>query len=467
MNLRAEKLLIAACTAAFLSFTYAPAQTLNERGAPIVSSAMTENMGYRFLERLTNEAGGRVTGTRGYERALEILVEEGRKAGVNVELEAISVPGWRRGDDRIKLLSPHERDIRCAVLGFVDAAPSFDADVFDAGAGRNSNYNSAVAGRIALVDQDGGLYRFEAIDTAAAHGAIAVLFINSKKGGKLALGTGNFRAEKCKIPAFTVTYEDGMLLRRIMKSGLDARLRVECNSKCLGDVKTSNAVVHLPGKTSEKIVIGAHLDSWDIGQGAVDNGFGSAILFELARIFSKYQKDNDRGIDFVWFAGEETGLLGSKEYAKQHGGENISAMINMDMTGIPNGINLMGFEDFRAYFEPLAESLKSSGFNRGVVSNAWINSDHTFFMLEGIPSFVFESILEDEMTDYYHDYGDTFDKAQARHIASGAATIGLFLREMANSKDLPKIRKSHAEINDLLRKNKQEDRMRRQGWWRD
>ena len=103
-------------------------------------------------------------------------------------------------------------------------------------------------------------------------------------------------------------------------------------------MRTANLVATLPGRVSEKVVIGAHFDSWDLGQGALDNGLGIVQAYDVARLLKTIHPDNHYTLEFVWFNAEEFGLYGSYAYIEKHKNEPIRSMINLDMVGDPIGI---------------------------------------------------------------------------------------------------------------------------------
>lgn len=443
----------------------------NEYWSKIVGLAFFENRSYDFLERLCDEAGGRLPGSENNEKGLLTLKSELAKEGVEVEFESFSMPGWRRGADKISALEPFRRDLRIAALGYVDAADAFEAEVVDALHGCRSDYDTISAkGKIVIVDQKSAAgkprnLRYEAIEIAAEQGAKAILFIHDKIGGLTLSGASNFSGKPAAIPAFSVTFEEGYRIRRLLKRGVDVKLRVETKSRCIGEEIVKNAVARVEGRSKKKIVVGAHYDSWDFGQGGVDNGHGTAILFDVARILTQIRSDNLYAIEFVWFNAEELGLWGSRKYVEAHKNDSIIAMINMDMTGSPNGFNAMGFEEFVPFFEDLCDKLNGFDMSRGVSNNPWTNSDHMYFMLEGIPSFTLSAHLDEDMYHYYHDFGDTFDKASKRYISDAAAIVSLLAYELANAEELEFKKLSREETRDMLIEHNLDERLKRQKQW--
>ncbi|MBE2279552.1 MAG: M28 family peptidase [Ignavibacteriaceae bacterium] len=434
----------------------------------VAGSALLNNHSYSFLQKLTDEAGGRLPGSESNKKGIKILQESLSELGISSKLENFNMPGWFRGNDIVKLVTPEVKILRSAALGYTGQLKKTTAEVIFAGHGYGYEYeNLDVKSKIVIVTQEAPpgkeeLFRFEMIDSAAEKGAIAILIINKAKGGKLLLGTGNFQGVQTKIPAFTVTFEEGKRLERLIKAGVKVEIEIEVNSYC-EEIISQNIVVTFPGKSKSKIVVGAHFDGWDIGQGAVDNGLGTAILFEIARLINQFSPGNFHTIELVWFNGEETGLWGSKKYVEAHRNEDIRIMINMDMTGYPTGINVMGFSEMM----PIAKNIVSlfNGFElrSGVTNSPWTNSDHMPFMLAGIPTFGINATLDEPMSREYHDLGDSFDKVSKNYLSAAAAFVAVSALKLANAEDLPLIRKDENEVMELLRKYNLENRLRRQG----
>ncbi|MGE5496649.1 MAG: M28 family peptidase, partial [Syntrophothermus sp.] len=394
----------------------------------MVSSAFLENRSYDVLERLCDEAGGRLMGSDINKKAVSILIEELGKSGIKARTETFKIPGWKRGKDEVVMTVPAERMMQAVALGYVDKTPEFETEVYNAGYGFDEDYKGdSFRGKIALVSSERPkgkepLLRYEIIDIAAAHGAKAVLFINDHAGTLNLSGVGNFQGTPAPIPAFSLNYEEGMWLKRLLSRDLKVKVRIDTESECI-EMESSNIVYTIPGKTEDKIVIGAHFDGWDLSQGAIDNGIGSAILFETARILNTYNTDNYYTIEFVWFNGEEFGLWGSKKYVEMHKNDRIAAMINMDMTGKPTGFNVMGFDQYIPFMEKLKNRLKGFDLSGGVVNIPYTNSDHIPFMFKGIPCFSLQAKLEEDMVKYYHSSGDSFDKVSINYLSQAAAVV--------------------------------------------
>ena len=432
----------------------------------LFSKAYFGHKGYDVLERLCDEAGGRMPGTEKSKKALNILKEELTEIGYDAKFEPYEMPGWFRGKDVVKMVEPTERILRAAALGYVDKKQAFTAEILDAGKGKKENFSTFnFNGKIALVEASKSS-RSKVIDIAAEHGAEAVLFTNRKEGGKLLCGVANFYGDPAAIPAYSITFEEGSWLKRLLKRNVPVRMMIDTRSYVTEDpITVNNVVASLPGKKDKRVVIGAHVDSWDLGNGGVDNGQGTAVIFEIAKIMKEIMPENELGIDFVWFNAEELGLWGSRAYANSHKGDSIVAMINMDMTGSPKGFNTFGYDHFKPLLEELTSTLDGFGWEKGIVSNPWTNSDHIFFMLNGTPTINIWGHLDKPQYNYYHDFGDTFDKQNKRYIADAAAVISILTYELANNPDIPQKIMTEKETMEFMRKHELEEQLKRQGWW--
>ena len=436
----------------------------------LIASAYLDNASYSFLQRICDEAGGRMVGSADNERALAILTTEMAKHDCTVRLERFRFPGFVRGDDVVEILEPLSRKLRAVALGNVDASPRIEATLVYAKEGREDSYGGLdVHGKIVLVTQEHvagqpEFLRSEAIAIASAKKAKAILFIKDTPGGTTLAGMANFQGTPCPIPAFSLTFEEGKWLQRLCDAGKSVRIGITTRS-AMRELETANAVVTLPGASTKKLVIGAHFDAWDVGQGAVDNGIGTAILFDVARLLKRYSPHNALTVECVWFNGEEIGLDGSKKYMELHDKDSIVAMINMDMTGSPTSFSAGGTDALLPFLEKLAKDLNGFSISPAIGNTAGTNSDHQPFMLHGIPTIAVWGKLDPEMVKNYHDLGDSFDKVSKRYLSDAAAVVSVLARELANTTTLSLRRRSAAETVEFLKKQGLEDRLRRQKEW--
>jgi len=456
-------------TIAFFAPLFLCSQT-NDIIIKMAGSAFLENKSHMVLQRLCDEAGGRLAGTAQNQKALSLLLEELEKTGLKARRETFSMPGWSRGADSVIMTDPTYRKLSAIALGYVEQKPRFSAQVIDAESGFEKSFKSAdFQNKIALVNSQPvrGMdmpLRSEIIKLAAAAGANAVLFINDRKGTLSLAGTGSFTGEPTAIPAYSLTYEEGMWLRRLLDQSIEVMLTVDTKSFC-HEIETDNIILTFPGERKDKIVLGAHLDSWDLSQGGLDNGIGSAVLFDIARIINTYHPRNLYTLELVWFNAEELGLFGSKAYMERHKTEDIAAMINMDMPGSPTGFNAMGFDEFIPFLEQLVKDLNGFDLKNGVANEPYTNSDHIPFMLHGISCITVMGHLDHEDVMYYHSAGDSFDKVRKKYISESAAVIAILATKLANQTDIAFRRLSPQQASELLIRYKLDNRLKRQGEW--
>lgn len=196
-------------------------------------------------------------------------------------------------------------------------------------------------------------------------------------------------------------------------------------------------------KTDESIIIGGHLDSWDLSTGAIDNGIGIAAILDIARTYKALDLQAQRNIKFVMFMGEEQGLLGSKEMVKMlaEKGElgNVAYMMNIDMSGNPKGFNASGREEMVPAFDEIGYKIQSvdSSYENTNANKAGLHSDHQSFMMEGVPVVGLVGNLERKVYSYYHSNGDDFSLVNEKHLKNTVRFAGMFLWELANLKEIP------------------------------
>jgi Iap family predicted aminopeptidase len=401
---------------------------------------------------------------------MQILIGELKSLGYDARKEAFSVPGWIRGRDEVTMTVPMVRSLRTVALGYVERHPEFEAVVVNAEYGFEETYSSIdAAGKIVLVTQQrpsgkSPLLRAEAIEIAAHHRAKGILFTNDHNGTLTLEGVSNFEGKQSAIPAYSLTFEEGKWIERLLRGGTIVRVKMKTESRC-AIVTSANVVATLPGEVAKKIVVGAHFDSWDMGQGAIDNGIGTAILFDLSRLLKTYAPRNYYTVEFVWFNGEELGLWGSKQYVAMHVGDDIGAMINMDMTGTPTGLNAMGCDQLVPFLKDLAGRLNGFDLKDGVLNQPSTNSDHQPFMLSGIPTISLLAHLDDDMGKFYHEMGDTFDKVSKRYLSDASAVMSVLVYELANNRSPLPGRRSEKETIELMKKFKLDERLKKSKEW--
>ncbi|HUV01387.1 MAG TPA: M28 family peptidase [Bacteroidales bacterium] len=437
----------------------------------MAGSAFLENRSYSILQRICDEAGARMMGTVQNEKAVEILKAELENIGAPVKLEGFKAIAWFPGENSLIVKEPYEKNLKAFPATQCVAFPKIEAPLIYANYGFNEDYNGLdVNDKIVLVSgeipTDGRKLRnMEAIEIAKNHGAKG-LIIHHNAPGTMAFSTsGNYNGIPLQIPAFTTTWEEGKWLARLLEKNIPVRVEAETKSY-LKEIVSNNVIVTFPGEVKDKIILGGHFDSAEKGQGAVDNGAGSAVAFEVARLINTFSPKNYLTIEIVWFNGEETGLWGSKKYLEKHRDEPIRAMINTDgMDGFPTGFNTCGFNEFRPLLEDLVERLNGFNLTDGVTETLGTNSDHVSFYLEGIPVLRVTSKKDTPVVSHYHELGDTFDKVNKKCFSEAAAVISIMIYELANNKDIKTYRRNEKEIREFCTKYDVIDILKREKEW--
>ena len=293
--------------------------------------------------------------------------------------------------------------IKSVSLAHSPVAADINLEVVDMGNGVEDDYAAnpeKVKGKIALVylgilpgSKAGtpSLHRSEKTAIATKYGAKGIIVINTADKGVLLTGTASVTGKLIPIPAVCVGKEDGLALKEQIKTTpLFSQIKMTNHS---GMIKARNVIATIKGSSlpNEKVVVGGHLDSWDLATGAMDNGIGSFSVLDMARTFKVLNLQPARTIDFVMFMGEEEGLLGSRAYVdaaiKDKSIDNIRYMLNYDMTNDPKGYATSAQES-KALFESIGTIAQKidSNFKNTFSVGAGLHSDHQPFMLNGIPT---------------------------------------------------------------------------------
>jgi len=416
---------------------------------------------HAMLTRLCDDFGGRLTGSAANRGAMDQLAAELRSLGLQPEIVPFTMPGWERGADKLELVAPLARPLRAVALAYTQPHVAFEADVVDIRAGRPADYPADVRGRIVLLDPSTALTAREFTSLAAERGAKGILFINREGGGQLLARTGSFVGEALPIPVYSLVQEEGRWMQRLLQRGQPVRVRLETQSFCR-ETPTANLVLRLPGRSPERIVLGAHFDSWDLGQGALDNGLGTAQLFALASALRG--RDLARTVELVWYNGEEQGLWGSRHAAATLGDAPVVAMINLDMVGVPVAVNALGDESLVPALERW-NNARAVKLPLGVQNINWFGSDHTPYQLAGVRAITFNAPIPRESVRYYHDLADTIDKLPEQIVVDSTAVIGDLVLALAADPELTVFHRSPADTEKLFTTFGLERRMQATGYW--
>lgn len=445
-------------------------------------SPMPEN-----LRRLTDEIGGRVTGSPAMDRAIQWGVSAFRAAGIEVHTEKYPLPlTWSEGDTHLELLGEQRFPLRTVSLGWSPATPpnGLEGNIVDIGYGTPQDFTAAsnqLKGAILLVHTEIGstwadLFNEyfrppDIIDRAIKSGAAAILWEGARERLLLYRHTNISDGQLEKIPQAIVAREDALRLSRtVLAYPGKIKVRLYMPNKIGPPVEQQNVVAEIPGyeKPDESVILGAHLDSWDLGTGALDNGCNAALVIEAARALKATGFRPRRTIRFVLFSGEEQGLLGSWAYVKSHRAEldKIRAVIIFDSgVGRVTGYSLGGRSDFAAAVREVLKPLDSWDSSR-LTTDAQTGTDHFDFMIEGLPTLV----ANQEEANYlpnYHAASDTFDKVDIRELKLNTAIAALTAWGLADRSAPLGKRLSRTELETLMKETGLDQQMKSMGYWSD
>jgi Iap family predicted aminopeptidase len=289
------------------------------------------------------------------------------------------------------------------------------------------------------------LHRSEKAALALAQGVAGIVFVNQVDGGVLLTGTASIDGNLIPAPAACVAVEDGRMLRARLAEGaaLTVRLGMENQSRM---VEANNIVAEIVGtvRPQEVILVGGHLDSWDLATGATDNGLGAFSILDLARAMAAMPFRPERTVRFVLFMGEEQGLLGSRALVDHYRatGElaRIKCMINLDMSGNPQGFGVGGPEGWEDLLLRLCDGIRTvdtAAFAGRVRTEVWLHSDHQPFLLAGVPVIYPLSDLGKHVYGCYHSSCDDIHLVDPQAMVNNVRFVGALLYRLAAEDPLP------------------------------
>jgi carboxypeptidase Q len=298
----------------------------------LIKAAMADDFAWRRLAELTDTFGARLSGSPNLARAVQWSVQTMKADGLeNVHTEPVMVPRWVRGREHAEIVEPPHHDLAVLGLGGTVATPTggLEAELLVVSSFDDLRSRAADArGKIVLFDVAYGgyaetvTYRNGGARAAAQAGAVGVLVRSIGPVGLRTTHTGsvNYVPEVPPIAAAAIASEDASRLVRLARSGRRVRLRIVLEGRREADVESANVVGEIVGreKPNEIVLLGGHLDSWDVGTGASDDGVGCIITWEAARLMAKLGIRPRRTVRVVLWTNEENGLRGAAAYADRY-----------------------------------------------------------------------------------------------------------------------------------------------------
>jgi Zn-dependent M28 family amino/carboxypeptidase len=427
------------------------------------AAALASDYAYRQVAHLANNIGPRLSGSPQAQKAVEYVAAELKALGLEVQLEKVMVPHWVRGEEKGALVQfPGQapgttQKVVLTALGGSVATPAegLTGDVvvvrdFDE---LNSLGKEKVNGKIVLFNfpfdkrkaaqGHGGeaygeavVYRSDAPVAAGRLGAIAAL-IRSVGGAAYRLphtGATNYKADVPKIPAAAVTEEDADLMAALTAQGT-VRMNLVLTPQKLPDAQSYNVIGDLKGSEhpEQVVIVSGHLDSWDLGTGAIDDGAGVAVAMETAHLITQAGLRPRRTVRVIAWMNEENGLRGGKAYAREHAGDAANHFAAIETDGgadHPLGIYCAAKSEVKPMLEPVAKVLANSGASL-IEMREGVGADIDPLRKLGVPNF---APIQDNRFyfNYHHTAADTLDKIDPHLLAENAAINVVLAYALAN-----------------------------------
>jgi hypothetical protein len=384
-------------------------------------------------------------------------------------------------DPNLTQIPKIEFRIRCVSIAWAPAlAPVKHVPVVDVGSGSSDEFKKAgdISGKIILVhsvvlktwdDLFAEYTNAPPVITAAVNGkARAVAFIATREHDILYRHTNSFAGEIDRIPQVLVAREDGERIGRLLASGHPVWADLSIPSQLGGPIKAANVVAEIKGseKPDEFVILGAHLDSWELGTGALDNGCNAVLVVDALRTIKASGLRPRRSIRFILFSGEEEGLLGSRAYATAHRPEldKAAGVIIYDSgTGKTTGFATGGRKDVLDTTKRIIAPLQQFGVTELKTDMEW-GTDHFDFMLEGVPTFVADQ-EEANYLENYHAVSDTYDKVDFVQLKKHVAEAAEFAFALANLPAKIGPRFTRAQIEQSLHETGSDQMFKAAGMW--
>ncbi len=436
-------LLLLAATALFAATPLN--ETYKETADRIIDAALADNGAYQKLSYLCDRIGNRLAGSKSLDEAIQWAAAEMRKDGMsNVSTPKVMVPVWVRGAERLSMVAPVARDMVMLGLGGSIATPAggITADVVPVGSfeelerlgadqvkGKIVLYNVPYAGYGRTVG-----YRVSGASRAAKLGAVAALVrsitplsLQSAHTGVMAYAT-----DVPKIPTAAVTIEGATMIQRLVEAGNTVRVHLEMSAEMRPDAPSANVIGEIPGtdKASEIVVIGGHIDSWDVGQGAHDDGAGIVTCMQAAALIKRLGLKPHRTIRVVLFTNEENGGAGGLGYRAWVGDAVKQHYAAIEMDG--GGEKPVGF-GVAAKLMPQAREIGKllERIGADAITGGGGGADIGPLVKDGVPGLALRTVGT-HYFDWHHTQADTVDKVDPQDLRLNTATMAVMTYVLAD-----------------------------------
>ena len=402
------------------------------------------------LRVLTDEIGGRISGTEPFHKSVQWAVAAFQQAGADsVHTEEFKIPSlWMEGDTRVDVIAPVQFRVRAVSVAWSPPLEHTAARVVDVGMGTAADFARAgdISGAIVLVHSDvlktwedlfEEYFRAPPILEAAVKGkAVAIAFTSTREHDLLYRHINSVDGNIDVIPQVLLAREDSLRIQRLIAHGAKVNMAITLPNRVHPAVASQNVIAELKGTElpNEVVILGAHLDSWELGTGALDNGCNAALVIDALRAIKAAGVKPRRTIRFILFSGEEQGLFGSLDYVRAHHNEldNVVAEVVLDSgSGAITSFSTGGRKDVDAALAPLLQPF-AQWKAAEITNDAELGTDNFDFMLEGVPT-ILPNQAEANYLVNYHASSDTYDKVDFKQLKINEAMAAELVVELANA----------------------------------
>lgn len=440
-----------------------PPDDYQDIAAELVGKAMVSDMAYDRLVELCDGIGHRLSGSTTLDEAIDWAERTMQYDGLTTRKEPVMVPRWVRGKESLRMTAPRPQKLELLTLGMSVGTPDegIEASVVVVDSFEHlDRLGKQVDGQIVLYDvpfttyYENVQYRTKGPSRAAAYGAVAVL-VRSVTPSSLSTphtGTLKYAEGVQQIPAAAITIEAATQIRRLNENGQNVHVKLTLGAKMDGEVTSANVIGEVKGTKypDEVVVLACHLDSWDVGTGAQDDGAGCVAAMEATRLIAQASRKPKRTVRAVLFTNEENGLGGGKAYAEQHADTLVKhkGMIEMDTgSGQPLGFRVdarpkNGTEEEIAAekervltaLQPLIPLFESTG------ATEWFHSYGGADIGPSVEQGVLGFGVHQDTTNYWpihHTEADTVDKVDKTLLNKNVAAMAVLAYILADWDEAP------------------------------
>jgi len=417
----------------------------------IIDAALADSTAYRRVGVVADQFGARFSGTPQLEAAIDWIIAKMNEDELeNVHTEPVMVPRWVRGEESLELISPRRQKLKVLGLGSSVGTPSsgITAPVLVVSSFDELTRRASEArGHIVLFDAPFTTYgqtvqyRVRGAIAAAGAGAVATLVRSIASFSMQSPHTGNMRYDTAvtRIPAAAVSVEDAMMLHRLQDQGERVVVTLRMGASTLPDAQSRNVVAELRGRErpDEVVVVGGHIDSWDVGQGVMDDAGGSFAAWEAVRLLKQLGLRPRRTVRVVMWTNEENGLRGATAYRDAHAAEIAKHILAIESDGgtfSPLGFGVKGSDATFAVARSVAPLLARIGAGLIEREQGSPGADISPLVALGVPGMGL-NVDPTRYFWYHHSEADTFDILNADEFARCVAAMAVMAYVVAEMPD--------------------------------